>query len=1392
MSKNKRLLRTLFFCACIFITSVCSLSCDLFYESVNYYLERYTSEIVPGAIVPMEDEDYYSINNNTINISSEKDFTFRIFITNPNDVQTFIYRAQKPADASDSHETDFETNALIDNGSIVFDYNYDQDPNVLFVTFKKEYLKTKDVDGQRDFITYIKFVKREHNIPDNPDAYTDYPLNTPFPFQFTVNTRPLILENSPVCGKMNFTDGSTKNVVCFNIKPPASNTEIYSDLQNPDGSYSLKINGQSYSFTFSGNTPVFSDTSKFYNSKESVPLYDSFTLTEGNFLEKSNSIYFIDDTNAEKDYTIFVQDFHGLEKTYPTSTRPSGKQKINCPSPSINSDVVTISPDFKTTPQKPGENPKNLSSVILNYSINGGEYKTEELNKTTNPSYKIYVPGGSTRIDYYLSSQSNEILSSDIKTAETTLSNTLYVKPSQENEAYGGGAQGHEISLKNAISYLADKSGEWTINLGSSTYEADSSEDISEANDYTYIFLKKAAGNNSDLTINLSGTSNTSRATFNAKQLGRVLYTINIKVNLTNVNITGGKTKTISPEGGGIRANTKLTLTNCDIYSNEGSYGAGIYKPYTDLVLTNCKIYDNKASASGGGIYIENGKIGEDNYEPKLTLTDCTVGDIDSPNIATNGNGGGIFIRTKGDITFSNTVIGSTSETNSTTKWANTAKTNGGGIYFSGPDININSASLNVSFTNGTKIYKNKADQCGGGIYSGGGYKLYGTSTLSNFDVEYNKSTNGGGISLDSYTEVKYSTVSNNQSSYGGGVYIEKASAQLIDANDISYNSATYGGGVACSPKVNLSSGKTSFDSNYKVENGPNIHHNSAKLGGGIYITDDSSISGYNIYNNTNGDASSAEGSGIYTATGKKLTLMYIHMANNSDSKNNAKGDVYCDELFNISYTNYFAEEVICCSKEKLNMNNNFHFADDTSKLKIYILNGEEDDILYKNAIDKTWCKDWMYRVVSANDGYTLTFARSNKMELIESRRVVSSTRSLQDVINWTNLMYNCNQTYPGEIFINEDFTEEAAEKKSDTIYSPAIFSHSNASNASQKYYIVYGNYKTYNANRSASYPGSAIYIEQYNNVTIKNLTIKGGYAKIGCNNGRGGGVYIKGTLTTEKTNIGYAPGDYANYTTNSYPTTSTKANYANNCGGGVFIDYSGIFNMQDGTNICGNQANPSNNVETGYGGGVYISSGGRFKMTDSSERQISYNYSKLDGSAIFCEANGYLTLSGNIYIKNNASNKGSPGIHLKEDAYFSTNYVSSSYKITITNNKWYNKPAERTAVGIHCPGQFLKTENDETKPLWWAYMNMSNENDQVDLMLVTLHADENVSNRWMKAYYFVDPTGGNDQYLTSTFTIGRIMGTGANEQKKCAVPSNKKYTYINPQYGTNFSNWDW
>ena len=240
-----------------------------------------------------------------------------------------------------------------------------------------------------------------------------------------------------------------------------------------------------------------------------------------------------------------------------------------------------------------------------------------------------------------------------------------------------------------------------------------------------------------------------------------------VTFNLADLTVTGGNV--VGPkDGGGIRSNGTVALTDAEVTANEADRnGGGIFSNGT-LTLTTSTISDNTGDF-GGGVFNDDGTV---------TVTESLI----SSNLAMT-DGGGLF----NDRTATVNILGSTLN-------GNMAGRDGAGIY------NNDSGAANIT---DSAVTRNTATGDGGGLFS----ELAANSTLTNSTVAFNTAANGGGVfNQDGVVTVSLTSISaNSATTDGGGLFVTSNGVVNASGSTFSGNLSTFnGGGISNSGTVNL------------------------------------------------------------------------------------------------------------------------------------------------------------------------------------------------------------------------------------------------------------------------------------------------------------------------------------------------------------------------------------------------------------------------------------------------------------------------------------------------------------------------------------------------------------------------------------------------------------
>lgn len=212
----------------------------------------------------------------------------------------------------------------------------------------------------------------------------------------------------------------------------------------------------------------------------------------------------------------------------------------------------------------------------------------------------------------------------------------------------------------------------------------------------------------------------------------------------------------------------------------------------------------------------------------------------------------------------------------------NCKASSGGGIYIDEGTVMIDNSSA---------IVDNLANGSGGGIFSTGG----STIRVKDGTIKSNTATNGGGIYGNSNVIVETNGIIswNTSSLYGGGIgsgNIQNGKSEIIVRGTVSHNSAPLGGGIYVQ------------NGTAKIESGGFVSDNTAQQsGGGIFISN--SVVTLETGSTVNGNTA-PKGGGIHIWHGTLHVSGTI--SNNSASQDG--GGVYCDRINNIgvAYVNIY------------------------------------------------------------------------------------------------------------------------------------------------------------------------------------------------------------------------------------------------------------------------------------------------------------------------------------------------------------------------------------------------------------------------------------------------------------------------------------------------------
>lgn len=1366
----------------LFLTTVIILSffsCTIFTSSIPDYLHKYSTEILLGQYRPLGEGQIDKDGN--FCIRSDSDFSFEVYFTNPGAHHCFFQYYDPPEDKWQDIPEDNSTDP-----KTFYREDYSEPLGKTKITYNKDYLRNCENNDTRDVSLKISFLDEPiHALnPLGDEGRTD-----PLTIYCTVNTPPEIFEEEPYIGEYYDDEGLKNSVLCFNLKKPSTCPHIYKDLADDNGKCHIKINNVDYTFNVNINNNTFSfDDSSFSQNSSSFSNLNYQKLPA--FQAKDIPVYF--NSNKETNtFKVLITDQHGLQTSYSATTLSTGKAKLKNAIFERDEDEIKLSPEFGLINKDGTQLNQNAGFVTIHYKLNyESKWNSKDFTAGDTTPIKIYIPGGNVQLNYYQTTNSNDIDSSGTKEELIQGENKLYVTNEDTDDAYMGGSADHPASLTKVRDYLIGKTEEWEISLKKGDYEATEDDMTSDRENSQSIKTLLVFSGPSKVTI--KAPSDTERATLNANSYGRLITTKTTELEIENVNFTGGKAD--NSTGGAIKTTKTLVLKNSDIYSNQAiksdggtGHGAGIYISYGNLSLDSCNFYDNVSTNGQGGALYMTGTGAK-----TLTVTSTTVGNLDNPNKATMGGGFYLNFPTAGStISFKDSVIGSTTTTGE--KWANesTVKTNddygGGGLYF---NSSLTSNPVQVAFEN-TIISKNKSVRNGGGIYCTTGFVLTEkNSNNSKFTIQNNYSeSHGGGIFLKGYSNINYATIKDNKTGTngcGGGVYIVNDNSYFNNGNPglvncyISGNTAYDGGGIF-TQTTKLFTGIT-LNSDGTFTNGTTVSGNSSSHTedfhptAGICCANDCSVSGFEITSNN--------GSGLYGNASLSVENLIV------------SGHTDVNHGFGIA-TNYLAQQgsetnlqlyIENSTTNTLNIHDNtwdiFFYAGHlsipynrtdfncTQKLKPYTTVQENTILLAANTTKENTAKAINYFDFS-DSRYSAFFlfdtgllsdnpsdtSQSYNLKSLEKQKHAPGygSNTFQSLINY--LSSDASESNPGIIWFtdNYEYTKNTDSNYKGN-YSPAVFDNTTSYN--RKKFIIFGNGKSYNANRDSSHFGSAIYAGKYNTIEIRNLTIYGGCCIpsnfIHVDDCRyGGGILLEEyskVILKDKTIIGKTTSNIT-----APPDLNHAANVATR-GGGVYVSKNATFTMQGETCIRENFSHSGTfGLGTGDGSAIYIDYGGTVYLKNDGSKcpQFLYNNCQ-DFGTIYCEDKSSLYIQSTEFANNKA--KYVPGIFFNHGAYF-YNQTTTENKIIMHDNIYIHSQSDiHYGVNIHCQNGVYINGIEE----FFANMDLSNTMTFLDFMLPS------------EFYIISNPT---KQYLTnikntitstSTFTLGAVIWPNNHSEITC------------------------
>lgn len=773
-----------------------------------------------------------------------------------------------------------------------------------------------------------------------------------------------------------------------------------------------------------------------------------------------------------------------------------------------------------------------------------------------------------------------------------------------------------------------------------------------------------------------------------------------------------GGSKSTAPIG---NLQTALNLIKSKSNNSSTDYSWTI-KLASNAVATDNDISDNsfinisKGSAKSLSITIESDKTSEkrtinankkgrviNSNSVNLTLKNLNITGGDTYN--TRKNGGGIAIA-HGSLKidscniYDNTSIRGAGiytafvspEIKNSKIYKNSAKINnegggggGGGIFFASnntyPDLQLTLTLDNsiIGSSDGKKENANTAETYGGAIYGtvGSGFDNPKTFKIIIKNGSYIGKSNST-ASLDSYSNCS------DQAIGGGGLFFDSGKYE-ITLDSTSYIQGNYPNAISNNTTTSISGGGT-ISNNFANVNGSIINR-----GGALTLKSITIKENYGSQP-SNPEVKIAQGSAVienvtFGGNIKKSNSLYV----------SAKTTISGTTTNTVSCPAIFTTDSLLDSTS--NPSKPFYITLDSFNDGFKLANGN------LTSVDN-------FKLVNSSFGLLKTgYIYEKTKHVVGSVDASGTTSQLQQIIN---AQKDITGAMKGIIIFDKDITEAANDYKA--IYTKDVYVYKTTALFSTTYstsYTVYGNGHTYNANRSNTYPGNAMAVEQGVTLSLNDITVKGGYLNQGYNADNnsdkfGAGLHIHQSTVTLNANT------CIGNNIDELPS-GTHPNYSRAGGAGVYVSYLGNLIMEKGSSVKQNylDSNPADigNYKTSYGAGIYIDENGSVTMKNGSS--VSYNMGVCSGAGIYCK--GTLTFSGTV-----SHNKSSytPGIQLADGALFNSYKIENTTPSINDNISTYKSDNPiPIGLGIHISkgsklrdSEFseLSISNDKTKDYYY------------------------------------------------------------------------------------------
>lgn len=548
----------------LFLFSISAVSCQLFDNDVNDFMEKYT-ETAAIEEHSFSEKTYNDTAGNPC-ISSKKDLEVMLYMRNPKSFQmtpSVEFQALDPA--------------IERTGIEIEQTNFDS----LRLLLPQEFLLASD-EGKNITMTFTLYE------PMSGRYFVGYDI------PLLCNSIPPLVESPTIINNngQNF-------VIAFDMPDPQELALRHKDIT------ALRINDTDYALSVNADGSFEFEDARFTRTPQSSYIY----INDKDFTQTENSVYF--ETNdifiqGDKSYTLGLKDSAGLIETSFTSTsisrlsRPLAKDADGVTYPNNSNEMVSGSSTepfvLSLIPPSTDHKGNPVDDVTLHYTIYKGTSTVAAVIKegTTTSVETLQLEPGTYFIDTY-ATKTNYEQSSPYRVTFRIVDNAVFVSQSG-NDATADGTRELPFATLNKAMEDIDVRNMPNANV---TVYVDGT-----------IYGPVTVGATLTRSITITQRNGGSPAVINAQSNGTAVnVTTTVPVNFRNIKITGGN----ATNGGGmyIGSNSQVKLLKgTEITGNTASAnGGGIYVD-GNLTISGVVTINNNVNSSGdrSNVYLPSGK----------------------------------------------------------------------------------------------------------------------------------------------------------------------------------------------------------------------------------------------------------------------------------------------------------------------------------------------------------------------------------------------------------------------------------------------------------------------------------------------------------------------------------------------------------------------------------------------------------------------------------------------------------------------------------------------------------------------------------------------------------------------------------------------------------------